>query len=244
MLKIIEIENLEQIYEYQMGFHSPYFFQQNFATWKESFADDVDGEGRVLFKELYAKAAYDNDELIGFVQYGKSAFGFDGQGNISFDVSYQIIRNLYFDYNRSDAGGELVKEELLKLNGFKNEHENVYYSSVLNGNETSEVKVVPHDMTRGNQQYIDFLFSGNQVGGCEVHFLDGRITYLRWIYVNENITGRGVGTKCMNALKQWLSQQGITRLDTDTAVLNLTAQRYYEKNGFTREGITRSYYLE
>lgn len=281
MLKIIEIENLEQIYEYQMGFHSPYFFQQNFATWKESFADDVDGEGRVLFKELYAKAAYDNDELIGFVQYGKSAFGFDEQGNISFDVSYQIIRNLYFDHNRSDAGGELVKEaldifdtsdrvyaffhyfgmscfarhgklfecnthieELLKLNGFKNEHENVYYSSVLNGNETSEVKVVPHDMTRGNQQYIDFLFSGNQVGGCEVHFLDGRITYLRWIYVNENITGRGVGTKCMNALKQWLSQQGITRLDTDTAVLNLTAQRYYEKNGFTREGITRSYYLE
>lgn len=150
MLKIIEIENLEQIYEYQMGFHSPYFFQQNFATWKESFADDVE----------------------------------------------------------------------------------------------SEVKVVPHDMTRGNQQYIDFQFSGNQVGGCEVHFLDGRITYLRWIYVNENITGRGVGTKCMNALKQWLSQQGITRLDTDTAVLNLTAQRYYEKNGFTREGITRSYYLE
>ena len=49
---------------------------------------------------------------------------------------------------------------------------------------------------------------------------------------------------CLNALKQWLSQQGITRLDTDTAVLNLTAQRYYEKNGFTREGITRSYYLE
>ena len=48
MLKIIEIGNLEQIYEYQMGFHSPYFFQQNFATWKESFADDVDGEGRVL----------------------------------------------------------------------------------------------------------------------------------------------------------------------------------------------------
>ena len=77
---------------------------------------------------------------------------------------------------------------------------------------------MPHDMTRGNQQYIDFLFSGNQVGGCEVHFLDGRITYLRWIYVNENITGRDV--------------------------LNLTAQRYYEKNGFTRVGITRSYYLE
>ena len=61
-------------------------------------------------------------------------------------------------------------------------------------------------------------------------------------YVNENITGKGIGTKCMNALKQWLYQKGIKRLDTDTAISNLTAQHYYEKNGFTREGITRSYY--
>jgi ribosomal protein S18 acetylase RimI-like enzyme len=48
----------------------------------------------------------------------------------------------------------------------------------------------------------------------------------------------------MGALKQFLYGKGIVRFDTDTALDNHTAQRYYEKNGFTREGITRSYYKD
>ena len=99
-----------------------------------------------------------------------------------------------------------------------------------------------HIPTKGNQQNIDFIVNGCQVGGCEVHFLDNKTAYLRWIYVNENLTGKGLGTKCMNTLKQWLYQKGITRFDTDTALSNLIAQRYYEKNNFIREGKTRSYY--
>ena len=69
-VEIIDVENIEQIYDYQMRFHSPYCFAQPFAVWKESFLKDVDGEGRPLFKELIVKAAYDNDELIGYIQYG------------------------------------------------------------------------------------------------------------------------------------------------------------------------------
>jgi ribosomal protein S18 acetylase RimI-like enzyme len=56
------------------------------------------------------------------------------------------------------------------------------------------------------------------------------------------MVGKGIGTKCMNALKQYLYKKGITRFDTDTALNNNVAQHYYEKNNFTREGITRSYY--
>ena len=133
-------------------------------------------------------------------------------------------------------------EELLKKCGFETEHENIYYSSTLNGKEASEIEVVPYDLTKGNQQYFDFKVSDNQIGGCEVHFVNEQIAYLRWIYVNGDLTGRGIGTKCMHALKQWLYQKGITRLDTDTANSNIVAQHYYEKTGFTREGITRSYY--
>lgn len=262
-----------------MSFNAPFFIMKDFAGWKKSFEADIDGQGRKLFKELCVKVAYDGDEVVGFIQYGKSAFGFDEQGEISFDISYNIIRNLYFDCDRADAGEKLLKEaldafgtsekvyaffhyfgmscfarhgklserhehieELLKRNGFETEHENVYYSSVFTGNEVSEVVIKPYDMTKGNQQYIDFILSDNQVGGCEIHFLDEKSAYLRCIYVNENITGKGIGTKCMNALKQWLYQKGIKRLDTDTAISNLIAQHYYEKNGFTREGITRSYY--
>ena len=280
MLKIIEVENFEQIYEYHMRFHSPYFFAQPFAAWRESFLKDVDGEGRRLFKELIVKAAYDDDELIGYIQYGNSAFGFDEQGDISAEVSYHIIRNLYFDSNRTDAGERLLREaldtfgktdrvyaffhyfgmssfarhgklfdqhrhieEVLKKCDFETEHENIYYSSVLNGEEVSEIEIVSHDLTKGNQQYFDFKLSDRQVGGCEVHFVNEHIAYLRWIYVNEDITGRGIGTKCMYALKQWLYQKRITRFDTDTAISNLVAQHYYEKTGFTREGVTRSFTL-
>ena len=101
---------------------------------------------------------------------------------------------------------------------------------------------MPHNLTKGNEQYMDFILSGNQVGGCEVHFVDDKTAYLRWIYVNENFTGKGIGTKCMNALKKWLYQKNIARLDTDTALSNFTAQQYYERNDFIRKGITRSYY--
>lgn len=276
---ISEADNWEQIYRYQMRFPAPYFFSTDYDTWKNSFLNDVDGTGRTLFKELFVKTAYDENELIGFVQYGKTAFGFDEQGEISTDISYCVIRNLYFNTNRPDAGHLLVKEaldafaaservyaffhyfgmscfarhgklfeahahieSLLKQNRFEIEHENVYYSSLLNGDDTPEVEVIPHAQTKGNQQYLQFTLSGSQVGGCEIHFLDDKTAYLRWIYVNDPITGRGIGTKCMTALKHWLYQRGVTRFDTDTALSNTVAQHFYEKNRFTREGITRSFY--
>lgn len=62
-----------------------------------------------------------------------------------------------------------------------------------------------------------------------------------WIYINDNITGKGIGTKCMDALKSLLYKNGFTRFDTDTAISNEAACHFYEKNGFVREGITRSF---
>lgn len=279
MLRIAEADSLEPLYHYQMGFHTPYFFSTDFSAWEKSFSEDVDGQGRHLFKELSVKAAYAEDTLVGFVQYGKTAFGFDDRGEISSDVSYCVIRNLYFDKSRPDAGSLLLEEALntfaetetvyaffhyfgmscfarhgklfeahshiaalLKEKGFETEHENVYYASALTGSEESAVKILPQSMTAADQQYMDFILSGKQVGGCEVHFVSRQVAYLRWIYVNGDLTGKGIGTACMHALRQWLSQKGIARLDTDTALLNLTAQHYYEKNGFIREGITRSFY--
>ena len=279
MLKITDNFNLKDIYDFQLSFNTPYFFEVSFEDWKKSFECDIDGEGRELFKELNVKAVYDEDALVGFVQYGKSAFGFADNGDISSEISYPIIRNLYFKDDRADAGelllndametlgkgervyaffhyfgmtcfarhGKLFEthahiEALLKNNGFVVEHENVYYSSVLSGSKSSQVTITANDLTKGGHQYIDFKLDSNQVGGCEVHYLDDTTAFLRWIYVNGDIVGKGIGTKCMNALKSYLYQKGIVRFDTDTAYDNLVAQHYYEKNNFTREGITRSYY--
>lgn len=279
VITIAENDHFEQLYPYHMHFHAPYFFSTDYATWKKSFAEDVDGDGRTLFKELTVKTAHEGNRLIGFIQYGTTAFGFDEKGDISSSVSYCVIRNLYFSSDRPDVGYLLVKEAMdafapseqvyaffhyfgmscfarhgklfqqhahieaaLHQHGFETEHENVYYSSILTGTESPEAEVVPHTLTRGSQQYLDLMLSGRQIGGCEVHFLDSKTAYLRWIYVNGDLTGKGIGTKCMNALKHWLYQKGITRFDTDTALTNTIVQHFYEKNSFTREGITRSYY--
>lgn len=279
MLKITKTYNLKDIYDFQMSFQTPYFFNVDFENWKKSFENDIDGEGRILFKELNVKAVYDNDELLGFVQYGKTAFGFDDNGEISNEISYPVIRNIYFIKERAEVGNLLLDEamqslesderiyaffhyfgmscfarhgklfenhthieDLLKANDFEIEHENVYYSSAINGDENSEVVCTANDLTKGEQQYIDFKIDGNHVGGCEVHYLNKSMAYLRWIYVSGDSTGKGIGTKCMNALKRFLYEKNIKGFDTDTAINNLVAQHYYEKNNFIRKGITRSYY--
>ena len=63
-------------------------------------------------------------------------------------------------------------------------------------------------------------------------------------FINDSMTNIGVGSKCMNALKNYLYNKGIKRFDTDTALNNVVAQHFYEKNGFISKGITRSYYLK
>ncbi len=279
MLKITDVLKLKDIFDFQMGFETPYFLITEFENWKKSFEEDTDGEGRVLFKELFLKGIYEGEVLLGFVQYGITAFGFDERGEISANVSYPVIRNLYFLKDRPDIGKALLSEavnalknderiyaffhyfgmscfarhgklfekhshidELLRENGFEVEHENVYYSSCLNANECSEVTITAGDLSKGSQQYLEFRIDGGQVGGCEVHYIDDTTAYLRWIYVNGDIVGKGIGTKCMNTLKRFLYKKGVRRFDTDTALSNTVAQHYYEKNSFTKEGITRSYY--
>ena len=59
-----------------MGLPVPYFFPVDFAAWQRSFLQDTDGQGRVLFSTLWGQAAWEGDTLLGFVQYGHTAFGF------------------------------------------------------------------------------------------------------------------------------------------------------------------------
>lgn len=272
--------NLEQVYRYQLELQVPYFYQVSFENWKESFENDMDGEGRPLFRKLYTKVAYDENTLIGFIQYGYTALGFDNQGDISIEMSYPVIRSLYFNEGRKDAGTLLLQaalqelgdaqtiyaffhyfgmscfarhgklyerlpwiQELLYQFGFEIEHENVYYSIELGCEKESKVQLIAHDLTMGSQQSFDFILKNRQIGGCEVHYPNDITAYLRWIYVNDTLQNQGLGTQCMEALTQWLWNRGFVRLDTDTALTNLGAQHYYEKNGFTRMGITRSFLL-
>ena len=272
-----------KVYDYQKALAVPYFFDVDFASWSNSFRDDMDGEGRKLFKTLETKVKYENETVVGFVQYGRTAFGFDEHGEISDAVSYPVIRQLYFDKEKKEVGAELLEaaledlnesgkvyaffhyfgmscfarhgklfeklpwvEAVLKEQGFVVEHENVYYSFAFDSQETydaqeNEIKLVWHDESKGNHQVCDFMLEAQQIGGCEVHYVSETVAYLRWIYLNDDVQNKGLGSRCMNRLKFELKEKGCTRFDTDTALNNDRAQHYYEKNGFVREGITRSY---
>lgn len=282
-IKLTNEVNQREIYDYMVKLNFPYNYEVEFSVWEKSYLNDVDGEGRTLFSELTTVGAYLNSKLIGFIQYGKTAFGFDDKGEISDTVSYAVIRNFYYEERQEEAGinllGEAIKDlsntssriyaffhyfgmscyarhgklfeefkhihNLLEQNGFVVEHENVFYSTILNSVECEAINLKWHEATLGRQQFCEFVVEKDIVGVCEIHFLEQEnIAYLRWIFINENICGKGIGSACMAALKTELFNKGIKQFDTDTALTNKVAQYFYEKNGFIKEGITKSYYKD
>jgi GNAT superfamily N-acetyltransferase len=282
---IKESVDLKTIYDYMKKLSFPYHYEVEYDLWEKSYLHDVDGEGRTLFHNLTTMGAYNDGKLIGFIQYGRTAFGFNEKGEISDAISCSVIRNFYYEEDCEKAGRKLLNEavnrladksgkiyaffhyfgmscyarhgklfegfehvqNLLMQTGFYIEHENVFYSSRLNCEALEEVSVKCewNNITVGNQQFCDFRLEKDVVGGCEIHLLEQKnIAYLRWIFTNEEIRGKGIGSYCMAALKSELLKKGVLQLDTDTALDNQVAQHFYEKNNFVREGLTRSYIKE
>lgn len=284
-MTIKEVVDIREIYKYMKKLPFPYNYDVSYDLWEKSYLYDMDGEGRILFHNLETLGAYEDGQLVGFIQYGRTALGFDETGEISDLISNLVIRNFYYEERYEKIGRELLNKAVNRLGdnperiyaffhyfgmscyarhgklfedfeyihsllmqlGFNIEHENVFYSSKLNRKDLvdTSVKCAWHDMTAGYQKYCDFMSDKDVVGGCEIHFLEKqKIAYLRWIFTNEDIRGKGIGSQCMSALKSELLKQGIIQLDTDTALSNQVAQHYYEKNGFVKEGLTRSYIME
>lgn len=263
---------------------APFHFPMDTDTWLRSMTEDVDSDGRNLFRDLTircSRTAPDKDGSInGMVQYGHTAFGFSESGNISGDVHYPVIRDLcfddpavgkqlldaavaalgsgkriyaYFHYFGMSACGRHGKlhekddhiEKLLLENGFVVEHENVYYARWLTEADIGkkEVTIQWKELSAGGCREFAAVRDGREFCWGQVHFLPQQdIAYLRWIFVDGCCQHQGLGTAAMKALFSQLYSMGIRRFDTDTALNNTSAQGYYEKTGFRREGITRSYY--
>lgn len=109
------IVNLKDIYDYMVNLSFPYHYEVNFDTWEKSYLYDIDGNGRILFSDLTTLGAYLEGKLIGFIQYGKTAIGFDNHGEISDTVSYPVIRNFYFSEAQRGAGTMLLNEAVKAL---------------------------------------------------------------------------------------------------------------------------------
>ena len=282
MLVIKTIDNKRVLYEYFQNQVAPYFFTSSYKEWEKSLDYDIDGQGKKLFRKLTLIGAYEDDALVGFVQYGESALGFNESGEVSEEISYQIIRNLYYDRKRSDVGEILLEEsirdfnpkeriygffhyfgmsvyarhgklfeeygyieEMLKHRGFVVEHENIYYSMYdIASYHKNGIEIVWSELSTGSTRTAEFRLENEWVGECEVHFISNQIAYLRWIYIDEQKQNQRLGSRCIQALLSDIKKEGYVRFDTDTAIDNVVAQHFYEKNGFEKEGVTRSFYLE
>ena len=158
----------------------------------------------------------------------------------------------YFGMSACGRHGKLHEkdtriEKLLLENGFVVEHENVYYAKDLTEADIVNADMVVRWKALSAGGCRDFAVAGDSQEFCwgQVHFLpQGDIAYLRWIFVDGSRQHQGLGTAAMGALFSELYGMGIRRFDTDTALNNAAAQGYYEKTGFRREGITRSYYTK
>ena len=275
MIVYKEITNYSELYAFHMNIKAPYIQEVEYVDYLTSLFHDTDSYGNKLFKELYLIGAYLNNELVGFVQFGKTNIGFDENGQISEKINCSVIRNLYFE--DKEIGDNLLKtalillksdvyaffhyfgmscfsrhgklydklnqiEELLLEYGFISNEENVYYSLNLNENKDEEITLELGEKNKYNTQVITFKNSEEFIGQCEIHFVKKELVYLRWIYVDERKLHLGFGSKCMRKLTNYLLSLGKKKLNTDTAVNNEYAQRYYEKNGFINLGKTKSYF--
>ncbi len=158
----------------------------------------------------------------------------------------------YFGMSACGRHGKLHEsqqhvEKLLLENGFIVEHQNVYYSRPLSEQDRpcQKISLTWKELSPGSCREFAAVSGGQEIGWGQVHFLpQGDIAYLRWIYIDPEKQHHGFGSAILQRLFAELCQIGIRRFDTDTALENTIAQAYYEKNGFSNKGITRSYYTK
>lgn len=84
----------------------PYWFDVDYSLWLESYNDDTDYDNDVMFGELISYAAYAENDIVGFVQFGISNYTYNENGDKDFSEKCGVIRNLYFD--REHTCGETL----------------------------------------------------------------------------------------------------------------------------------------
>ena len=114
----------------------------------------------------------------------------------------------------------------------------------INSYHKNGIEIVWSKLSTGSTMTAEFMLEIEWIGECEVHFISNQIAYLRWIYIDEQKQNQRLGSRCIQALLSDIKKEGYIRFDTDTAIDNVVAQHFYEKNGFEKEGVTRSFYLE
>ena len=112
-----------------------------------------------------------------------------------------------------------------------------------------EAVAYPHPWTRGNFEdslragyEARLLLDGDVVLGYFVAMKGVDEVHLLNITVAPQSQGRGLGHLLLQALGLWSRQQGAQWLWLEVRVSNQRAQQVYERHGFRRVGMRKSYY--
>ncbi|MGL4990501.1 MAG: GNAT family N-acetyltransferase [Sarcina sp.] len=125
MMKIIEInkENCSKLIEYwkDLSKNIPYFYPVNVDELTYSLLDDRK-YGERIFNYLESYLIEENNEILGFIQFGKPHIYWDTNGEKCYNPNIGVIRNIYFNEDRFDVGRKLIDkaEEFFNNNNFEN----------------------------------------------------------------------------------------------------------------------------
>ena len=199
---------------------------------------DFDNHYAIIRNLHYSKDSKNPEEML------EAAFQYFNDKNIKeIDAFFHIFgMSCYARHGKLHESAFYI-EDLLYKYSFQKEHENVYFSKDLIEEKyfcDPEISYEIHEIMEGKYK-MDFFVNKRQIGYCEYTFLHNSICYLYVIIIDKEYRRKGWGTKCMNILFYISDKRKIKRLDLDTIDSNYTAQSFYEKIGFNRKGITRSY---
>lgn len=277
--------NVDKLFNYwnSLSEEIPYFINTDFNQWVQYlFEDEIEGEK--IFKYLEGYFIEEENEVLGFIQFGQPNYYYNAGGK-TYDNNIGAIRNIFFIKSRPDVGKLLIEkaeeyfngndfetcfafnhsfgmscnlyhgklhnsmihvEKLLVSYGYAIEHENIYYSiglpKLIANNIETEIHLKPEEVNQYNSQHVKIFLKDVEVGAYKItYFKDLKLAYLKTIWINSNYASKGIGTKVMKLIFKTLCDKGYLRLDLDTASNNIIGQKYYDKNGFTNKGFTRSY---
>lgn len=113
MLIEIKQTNVAKLCQYLQNKENkaPYEYLSNEQDLITSLLYDIDGEGDRLFNVLETYTYEEAGNILGFIQYGASAFTLDETGKNK-KASFGVIRNLYYEKGQNIVGKALVEQAM------------------------------------------------------------------------------------------------------------------------------------
>jgi hypothetical protein len=111
IIKRYEPADVGRLFAYwrRVGAGVPFFFDVSEERWHRCLVRD-EREGERVFEHVETYLAAEGDEVLGFVQYGEPSFAWGTHGRKVYQPHIGVIRQLYFERERPDAGQALMRQ--------------------------------------------------------------------------------------------------------------------------------------